>query len=55
MQVKHLVDLVLNNIVSEEVALEYATSKDDLKLKLKEQKMKSGEKTNSSFIELKND
>ncbi|GAB6044556.1 type IV pilus twitching motility protein PilT [Caminibacter profundus] len=52
---QHLVDLVLNNIVSEEVALEYATSKDDLKLKLKEQKMKSGEKTNSSFIELKND
>jgi len=50
---QHLVDLVLNKVISEEVALENATSKDDLRLKLKEAKFKLGEKSTSGVIPLK--
>ncbi|MEO1928500.1 MAG: type IV pilus twitching motility protein PilT [Nautiliaceae bacterium] len=39
---QHLVDLVLQGRVAEEVALDYATSKDDFKLKLKKAKLESG-------------
>ncbi|WP_457564656.1 type IV pilus twitching motility protein PilT [Caminibacter sp.] len=51
---QHLVDLVLDGKISEETALEYATSRDDLKLKLKEEKFKKGiENAKTSFIDLK--
>ncbi len=39
---QHLVDLVIQGRVKEEVALEYATSKDDFMLKLKKTKLQSG-------------
>jgi len=39
---QHLVDLVIKGIVDEEVALDFATSKDDFKLKLKKEKLKTG-------------
>jgi twitching motility protein PilT len=50
---QHLVDLVLNKVISEEVALENATSRDDLRLKLKEAKFKLGEHSTSGVIPLK--
>ncbi|AZV46780.1 type IV pili twitching motility protein PilT [Nautilia sp. PV-1] len=39
---QHLVDLVIQGRVSEEVALDYATSRDDFILKLKKAKLESG-------------
>lgn len=51
---QHLVDLVMAEKISEDVALEYATSKDDLRLKLKQEKMKKGTETKASAIPLKN-
>ncbi len=51
---QHLVDLVIEGKISEKTALEYATSKDDLRLKLKYQKAKSGESSKTSAIPLKN-
>jgi len=50
---QHLVDLVASGKISEETALEYATSKDDLRLKLKQQKLKSGKSAKTSAIPLK--
>jgi twitching motility protein PilT len=50
---QHLVDLVVSGRINEETALEFATSRDDLKLKLKKEKMKSGEETKVSAIPLK--
>ncbi len=53
---QHLVDLALKGVISEETAFEYATSRDDLKLKLKEEKFKKGIATaKNSFIDLKED
>ena len=53
---QHLVELVLNGKVSEDVAKEYATSKDDFILKLKQIKSAKGlkEDDNDSMISLKN-
>jgi len=42
---QHLVDLVIRGIVDENVALDFATSKDDFKLKLKKEKLKTGATT----------
>jgi len=39
---QHLVDLVLEGIIKEEVAMDYATSRDDFILKLKKEKLQSG-------------
>ena len=39
---QHLIDLVANGIVSEEVAKDFATSKDDFMLKLRQMKMMKG-------------
>jgi twitching motility protein PilT len=50
---QHLVDLVLSDRITEETALEYATSRDDLKLRLKKERMKRGEATTSGVIGLK--
>ncbi len=51
---QHLIDLVLSGKISEETALEFATSKDDLRIKLKEEKLKAGiETAKTSFIDLK--
>ena len=50
---QHLVDLVVSGRISEDTALEFATSRDDLKLKLKKEKMKSGEEAKVSAIPLK--
>ncbi|MEO1958486.1 MAG: ATPase, T2SS/T4P/T4SS family, partial [Nautiliaceae bacterium] len=53
---QHLVDLVVSGRVNEEVALEFATSKDDFLLRLKKEKMKHGiAKEDDSIIELKDD
>jgi twitching motility protein PilT len=53
---QHLVDLVVSGRVDEEVALEFATSKDDFLLRLKKEKMKHGiAKEDDSIIELKDD
>ncbi len=51
---QHLVDLFKDKIISEETALEFATSRDDVKLKLKEIKMQSGD-TKTNFIKLKDE
>ena len=45
---QHLVDLVLSGKVSEDVAKEYASSRDDFVLRLKKEQMKRGVKTDSS-------
>jgi twitching motility protein PilT len=51
---QHLVDLVISGKVDEEVALEYVTSKDDFKLKLKKAKLANGmEVVEESVIGLK--
>ena len=42
---QHLVDLVVKGVVDEEVALEFATSKDDFKLKLKKERLRIGATT----------
>jgi len=42
---QHLVELVINGIVSEEVAKEYASSRDDFILRLKKEQMKRGMKS----------
>jgi len=39
---QHLIDLVIEGVVDEEVAVEFVTSKDDFKLKLKKEKLKIG-------------
>jgi len=44
---QHLVELVLKGIVSEEVAKDYATSRDDFVLRLKKEQMKRGMKTDN--------
>ena len=53
---QHLVDLVLSGKVSEEVAKDYASSRDDFVLRLKKEKMKRGMGTQESedIISLKN-
>ncbi|QCT94466.1 type IV pilus twitching motility protein PilT [Caminibacter mediatlanticus TB-2] len=50
---QHLVDLVLSGKINEDTALKFATSKDDLKLKLKQEKMKVGKDTKTTAIPLK--
>jgi twitching motility protein PilT len=53
---QHLVDLVIQGVVDEKVALEYATSRDDFVLKLKKAKLESGiEVVEESKISLKDD
>ncbi|NPA11513.1 MAG: type IV pilus twitching motility protein PilT [Epsilonproteobacteria bacterium] len=42
---QHLIDLVLDGIISEDTAIEYATSKDDFMLKLKQEKLKAGKES----------
>ncbi len=53
---QHLVDLVLSGKVSEEVAKDYATSRDDFILRLKKEQMRRGIKVenNNGTISLKN-
>ncbi len=53
---QHLVDLVLSGKVSEEVAKDYATSRDDFILRLKKEQMRRGMKVenNDGTISLKN-
>ena len=51
---QHLLDLVRSGRVDEETALEFATNKDDLKLKLKNAALASGEAKKVSAIGLKN-
>ena len=53
---QHLVDLVLSGKVSEEVAKDYATSRDDFVLRLKKEQMRRGMKVenNDGTISLKN-
>jgi twitching motility protein PilT len=50
---QHLMKLALDGVISEETALEYATSRDDLKLRLKKEIMKRGGSTSSGVIGLK--
>ena len=55
---QHLVDLVISGKVSDDVAIEYASSKDDFTLRLKQEKMRQGiNKGNdeSDLISLKDD
>jgi twitching motility protein PilT len=40
---QHLVELVLEGRISEDVAVEYATSRDDFLLRLKKEKLRSGQ------------
>ncbi len=53
---QHLVDLVLKGIVDEKTAIEYATSKDDFILKLRQEKRAAGisDNNNDSKIPIKN-
>jgi twitching motility protein PilT len=51
---QHLVDLVIGGKISENVALDFASSRDDLKIKLKDAKLRAGlEKATTSYIDLK--
>ena len=53
---QHLVDLVVEGHVSEDKAIEFATSKDDFILKLKKEKYSKGmEKTDPNVISLKDE
>jgi len=53
---QHLVDLAIEGRITEEAALEYATSRDDLILKLKKEKYQRGmAKTDDGAIKLKKD
>ena len=53
---QHLVDLVLKGVVDEKTAIEYATSKDDFILKLRQEKRAAGisDNVNDSKIPIKN-
>jgi len=42
---QHLVDLVIKGVVDEEVALDFVSSRDDFKLKLKKEKLRTGATT----------
>jgi len=53
---QHLVDLVVDGLVAEDKAIEFATSKDDFILKLKKEKYSKGlEKTDANVISLKDE